>query len=62
MLPVLVWSFGIVESVPILTIAQLMGNLSKVWFNRTELSFSVVKWFGLGAVPAAVLGGGAICQ
>lgn len=57
MLPVLVWAFGIGDAVPILTIAQLMGNLSRVWFNRTELSFSVVKWFGLGAVPAAVVGG-----
>jgi uncharacterized membrane protein YfcA len=57
MLPVLVWAFGIRDAVPILTIAQLMGNLSRVWFNRTELSFSVVKWFGFGAVPAAVLGG-----
>ena len=57
MLPVLVWAFGIVEAVPILTIAQLMGNLSRVWLNRMELSFSVVKWFGIGAVPAAVLGG-----
>ena len=57
MLPVLVWVFGIHDAVPILTIAQLMGNLSRVWFNRTELSLSVVKWFGLGAVPAAVAGG-----
>ncbi len=57
MLPVLVWVFGIRDAVPILTFAQLMGNLSRVWFNRTELSLPVVKWFGLGAVPAAVVGG-----
>ena len=57
MLPVLVWAFGIHDAVPVLTISQLMGNLSRVWFNRTELSLSVVKWFGLGAVPAAVAGG-----
>ncbi len=57
MLPVLVWAFGIRDAVPILTIAQLMGNLSRVWFNRTDLSFPVVKWFGFGAVPAAVVGG-----
>jgi len=57
MLPVLVWAFGIRDAVPILTIAQLMGNLSRVWFNRTELSFPVVKRFGLGAVPAAIVGG-----
>ena len=57
MLPVLVWAFGIRDAVPILTIAQLMGNLSRVWFNRGELSFPVVNWFGLGAIPAAVVGG-----
>ena len=57
MLPVLVWAFGIGDAVPILTIAQLISNLSRVWFNRTELSIPVVKWFALGAVPAAVAGG-----
>jgi uncharacterized membrane protein YfcA len=30
MLPVLVWVFGIGDAVPILTIAQLMSNLSRV--------------------------------
>jgi len=57
MLPVLVWAFRIGDAVPILTIAQLMSNLSRVWFNRTELSFPVVRWFALGAVPAAMAGG-----
>lgn len=57
MLPVLVWAFGVRDAVPLLTVAQLMGNVSRVLFNRTELSLSVVKWFGLGAVPAAVVGG-----
>jgi uncharacterized membrane protein YfcA len=56
MLPVLVWAFGVGDAVPILTVAQLMGNASRVWFNRTTLSFPVVKWFALGAVPAAVVG------
>jgi uncharacterized membrane protein YfcA len=57
MLPVLVWRFGITDAVPILTIAQFMGNLSRVWFNRTELSFQVVKWFGFGVVPSVIVGG-----
>ena len=57
MLPILVWAFGIRDAVPILTIAQLIGNLSRVWFNRSELSLPVVGWFALGAVPMAVLGG-----
>ncbi len=57
MLPVLVWGFGVREAVPLLTVAQLMGNLSRVWFNRGELKLPVIRWFSVGAVPAAVLGG-----
>ena len=57
MLPILVWAFGVRDAIPILTIAQLMGNLSRVWFNRGELHLPVVRWFALGAVPAATLGG-----
>ncbi|MBM2826177.1 MAG: hypothetical protein HW403_241 [Dehalococcoidia bacterium] len=56
-LPVLVWAFGVRDAIPILTVAQLIGNLSRVWFNRGELAFPVVRWFALGAVPAATLGG-----
>jgi len=57
MLPVLVWAFGVRDAIPILTVAQLIGNLSRVWLNRTELSWPVVNWFALGAVPSAVFGG-----
>jgi uncharacterized membrane protein YfcA len=57
LLPILVWAFGVRDAVPLLTIAQLMGNLSRVWFNRGELSVPVVKWFAVGAVPTAALGG-----
>jgi hypothetical protein len=57
MLPVLVWAVGIQDAVPILTIAQLIGNLSRVIFNRRELKWAVVWRFALGAVPAAVIGG-----
>ena len=45
------------DAAPLLTVAQLMGNLSRVWFNRSELSLPVVKRFALGAVPAAAVGG-----
>jgi uncharacterized protein len=57
LLPVLVWVFGIREAVPILTVAQLIGNGSRVWFNRHELNWRVVGWFALGGVPMALLGG-----
>lgn len=57
LLPVLVAFFGMRAAVPILTIAQLLGNGSRVWFNRRELNWRVVGWFALGGVPMALLGG-----
>ena len=57
MLPVLVWAVGIRDAIPILTIAQLIGNLSRVVFNKRELKWRVVWRFALGAVPTAVIGG-----
>lgn len=57
MLPILVWAFGVRDAVPILTVAQLLGNFSRVVINRSELNLRVVKWFSFGAVPAAVIGG-----
>ncbi len=57
MLPVLVWAVGVTDAIPILTVAQLIGNLSRVALNRHELKWAVVWRFALGAVPAAVVGG-----
>ena len=57
LLPVLAWSFGVREAVPILTVAQLVGNASRAWFNRRELNWHVVAWFALGGVPMALVGG-----
>lgn len=57
LLPVLVLVFGVRAAVPILTVAQLIGNGSRVWFNRHDLNLRVVGWFALGGVPMALLGG-----
>lgn len=57
LLPVLVASFGVRDAIPILTVAQLIGNGSRAWFNRRELQLPVVGWFALGAVPLAFAGG-----
>jgi len=57
LLPVLVAAFGLREAVPILTVAQLVGNGSRVWFNRDRLDLAVVRWYALGAVPCALVGG-----
>jgi len=57
LLPVLVATVGPRLAVPVLTVAQLIGNGSRVWFNRGEVSWPVVGWFALGGVPLAVAGG-----
>ncbi len=57
LLPVLVATFGVREAIPILTVAQLIGNASRVWFNRRELNWRVVAWFSAGGVPTALIGG-----
>ena len=57
LLPVLIVVFGVREAVPILTVAQLIGNGSRVWFNRRDLDWRVVAWFALGGVPMALVGG-----
>jgi len=55
-LPVLISTYGVRASVPILTVAVLMGNASRVYFNRRELDLKLVAWFSAGAIPFAVLG------
>lgn len=58
LLPILAMLFGVREAIPILTVAQLIGNGSRVWFNRGQVKLPVVGWFALGGVPAAVVGAG----
>jgi uncharacterized membrane protein YfcA len=57
LLPLLVMAFGVRDAIPILTVAQLIGNASRVWFNRRELDLPIVGWFALGGVPTALAGG-----
>lgn len=57
LLPMLVAMYGPREAIPILTVAQLIGNASRAYFNRRELNFQVVAYFSAGAVPAAIAGG-----
>lgn len=55
-LPVLVAVYGVRASVPILTVSVLLGNASRVYFNRRELNLKLVLLFSLGAVPLAIAG------
>ena len=56
MLPVVVWVVGVRASVPVLTIALIVGNLSRAWWSRDELDWRVIGAYLAGAVPLAVLG------
>ena len=55
LLPMLVFVFGVREAIPILTVAQLIGNGSRVWFNRRELDWRVVAWFAPAAACVLAL-------
>lgn len=57
LLPALVAAFGVRDAIPILTVAQLIGNGSRVWLNRREVNLAVVGWFAVGGVPLALAGG-----
>ncbi len=56
LLPLLVATVGAREAVPLLTIAQLIGNFSRVAFGCREIEWKPVGLFLLGAVPLSVLG------
>jgi len=57
LLPVLVALFGPRDAIPILTIAQLVGNGSRVVINRDAIDRRIVGWFAVGGIPAALIGG-----
>jgi uncharacterized protein len=56
MLPLVVWAVGVRASVPVLTIALIVGNVSRAWWSRDELDWRVIGAYLLGAVPFAAIG------
>lgn len=56
LLPVCAYIFGAAEAVPILTVAALIGNLSRAAFSWRETDWPAVRMYALGAVPFAALG------
>jgi uncharacterized membrane protein YfcA len=56
LLPVLATVIGVRAAVPTLTVAMLLGNLSRIWWSRGEIAWPIVGRFLLGAVPATALG------
>ncbi len=56
LLPLLVAIVGVTNAVPLLTIAQLIGNLSRAGFGFAQIEWKPVKRFLLGAIPFSALG------
>ena len=56
LLPVLTALVGASLAVPLLTVAQLAGNLSRILFNWSKISWVPVLYFLTGAVPSTILG------
>lgn len=56
LLPLLSKTIGTTMAVPILTFAQLIGNMSRAYFGFKQIKWKPVCMFILGAVPMSVLG------
>jgi uncharacterized protein len=56
LLPVLVWSFGAKEAVPLMALAALLANASRVAVWWREVDWTVNAVYCATAVPAAALG------
>ena len=59
LLPVFTALFGLRVAVPVLTLTQLVSNISRVTLNRRSVDLTLVGWFAVGAVPCA-LGAGLV--
>lgn len=56
LLPIISNFIGIKTAISVITIAQLFGNASRVWFGRKQLQWKPIFWFLLGALPFSILG------
>lgn len=56
LLPLLVLAVGATQAVPLLTVVQLIGNLSRIVFGFGQIRWKPVSLFLAGAVPLSVLG------
>lgn len=56
LLPALTALIGVDAAIPVLTIGQIFGNASRVWFGRRELSWKPIMYFLITAIPLTILG------
>lgn len=56
LLPVITYYIGAEAAVPVITLAQLIGNLSRMASGLKQIKWSAVGWFCLTALPLSALG------
>jgi uncharacterized membrane protein YfcA len=56
LLPILTNTIGIESAIPVLTIGQIFGNGSRVWFGRQKLKWKPILYFLATAIPLTILG------
>lgn len=56
LLPLLTAVVGSREAIPLLAIAQLIGNLSRAGFGFYQIEWKSVGYFSLGAIPCSLIG------
>lgn len=56
LLPILTLWVGSERAVPLLTVAQLVGNLARAVFGWRDIRWRLAGWFLAGSIPAGVLG------
>ncbi|MBY0427575.1 MAG: sulfite exporter TauE/SafE family protein [Cytophagales bacterium] len=56
LLPIISSLVGIKYAVPILTVAQIFGNFSRVYFGFKEIDWKPVMYYMCGSIPASILG------
>lgn len=56
LLPIISSLVGIKYAVPILTVAQIFGNFSRVYFGFKEIDWKPVGYYVIGSIPASIFG------
>jgi len=56
LVPVLVWQFGPKEAVPIMAVAAVIGNFSRILAWWREVDWRATLAYSVTAVPSAALG------
>jgi uncharacterized protein len=56
LLPVLVYTFGPKQAVPIMAVASVMGNFARVIAWHRDVDWRAVAWYAVPGAPAAALG------